>query len=78
MYGVFKYTIDYSHSGYSYLNLVHQVPVRPFRHDEYEVRMVPCGSGGAYPILSPAPHLPSCYAGRFVYLVAHVLWLYLL
>ncbi|KIZ07826.1 oligosaccharyltransferase complex subunit beta [Monoraphidium neglectum] len=36
VYGVFKYAIDYHHAGYSYINLEHVVPVRPYRHDEYE------------------------------------------
>uniref|UniRef100_A0A383W075 Dolichyl-diphosphooligosaccharide--protein glycosyltransferase 48 kDa subunit n=1 Tax=Tetradesmus obliquus TaxID=3088 RepID=A0A383W075_TETOB len=36
VYGVFKYVIDYKHAGYSYINLQRVVPVRPFKHDEYE------------------------------------------
>ena len=36
VYGVFKFIIDYNCLGYSYLHLEEQVPIRPFRHDEYE------------------------------------------
>jgi oligosaccharyltransferase complex subunit beta len=36
VYGVFKYTIDYKHLGYSYVQMTKQVPVRPFKHDEYD------------------------------------------
>eukprot|EP00882_Tetradesmus_deserticola_P020317 GHRQ01021934.1.p3 GENE.GHRQ01021934.1~~GHRQ01021934.1.p3 ORF type:complete len:145 (-),score=63.35 GHRQ01021934.1:405-839(-) len=44
VYGVFKYVIDYKHAGYSYINLQQVVPVRPFKHDEYERFLV-----AAYP-----------------------------
>jgi oligosaccharyltransferase complex subunit beta len=44
VYGVFKYVIDYSHRGYSYISLQHVVPVRPYKHDEYERFLLP-----AYP-----------------------------
>ncbi|KAF6264698.1 dolichyl-diphosphooligosaccharide-protein glycosyltransferase [Scenedesmus sp. NREL 46B-D3] len=44
VYGVFKYVIDYKHAGYSYINLQRVVPVRPFKHDEYERFLV-----AAYP-----------------------------
>eukprot|EP00199_Chlamydomonas_sp_CCMP681_P000714 CAMPEP_0119107804 /NCGR_PEP_ID=MMETSP1180-20130426/11608_1 /TAXON_ID=3052 ORGANISM="Chlamydomonas cf sp, Strain CCMP681" /NCGR_SAMPLE_ID=MMETSP1180 /ASSEMBLY_ACC=CAM_ASM_000741 /LENGTH=437 /DNA_ID=CAMNT_0007093347 /DNA_START=11 /DNA_END=1324 /DNA_ORIENTATION=+ len=36
VYGVFKYVVNYKHQGYSYIELTQQVPVRPFKHDEYE------------------------------------------
>ncbi|KXZ51811.1 hypothetical protein GPECTOR_11g252 [Gonium pectorale] len=49
VYGVFKYYIDYSHRGYSYIKLTHQVPVRPFKHNEYE-RFLVC----AYPYYASA------------------------
>ncbi|MEW5304335.1 MAG: hypothetical protein WDW38_011025 [Sanguina aurantia] len=41
VYGVFKYVIDYRHLGYSYIEISHQVPVRPFKHNEYE-RFLTC------------------------------------
>lgn len=44
VYGVFKYAIDYKHLGYSYVTLQQVVPVRPFKHDEYERFLLP-----AYP-----------------------------
>lgn len=44
VYGVFKYVIDYSHRGYSYISLQQVVPVRPYKHDEYERFLLP-----AYP-----------------------------
>jgi oligosaccharyltransferase complex subunit beta len=36
VYGVFKYAVDYRRLGYSAIALQQVVPVRPFRHDEYE------------------------------------------
>ena len=36
VYGVFKFVVDYKCLGYSYIHLEEQVPIRPFRHDEYE------------------------------------------
>ncbi|KAK9794636.1 hypothetical protein WJX73_004381 [Symbiochloris irregularis] len=44
VYGVFKFVVDYARAGYSTLELSEQVPVRPFRHNEYE-RFIP----SAYP-----------------------------
>ena len=41
VYGVFKYAIDYQRRGYSTVTLQHAVPVRPFRHDEYERFLLP-------------------------------------
>lgn len=35
-YGVFKWVLTYHRLGYSWLDIVHTVPVRPFRHYEYE------------------------------------------
>ena len=49
VYGVFKYTIDYARAGYSYIQLSEQVPVRPFKHNEYE-RFLFC----AYPYYASA------------------------
>ncbi|KAI8463906.1 MAG: Dolichyl-diphosphooligosaccharide--protein glycosyltransferase subunit WBP1 [Monoraphidium minutum] len=49
VYGVFKYAIDYRRPGYSAVALQHVVPVRPFRHDEYERFLLP-----AYPYYASA------------------------
>eukprot|EP00898_Chlorokybus_atmophyticus_P009048 jgi/Chlat1/9144/Chrsp97S08394 len=40
VYGVFKFVLDYRRVGYTHLQLSTQVPVRPFRHNEYE-RFIP-------------------------------------
>lgn len=49
VYGVFKYVIDYKALGYSYIKETLQVPVRPFKHNEYE-RFLVC----AYPYYASA------------------------
>ncbi|OMO84252.1 Dolichyl-diphosphooligosaccharide--protein glycosyltransferase subunit WBP1 [Corchorus olitorius] len=36
VYGVFQFKIDYQRLGYTSLSLSKQIPVRPFRHNEYE------------------------------------------
>ena len=36
VYGVFKWVLEYRRLGYTWLSQVMTVPVRPFRHDEYE------------------------------------------
>ena len=36
VYGVFKFVVDYKSRGYSFIHLEEQIPIRPFRHDEYE------------------------------------------
>ncbi|KAL4859312.1 Dolichyl-diphosphooligosaccharide--protein glycosyltransferase subunit [Chlorella vulgaris] len=35
-YGVFKWVVDYRRLGYSYIELTETVPIRPFKHHEYE------------------------------------------
>ncbi|KAF5826804.1 dolichyl-diphosphooligosaccharide--protein glycosyltransferase 48 kDa subunit precursor [Dunaliella salina] len=55
VYGVFKYVLEYQHAGYSYIHLSKQVPVRPFRHNEFE-RFLVC----AYPYYASAAS--SCVA----------------
>ena len=35
-YGVFKWVLQYHRPGYSYIDMTETVPIRPFRHDEYE------------------------------------------
>ncbi|KAL6954548.1 Dolichyl-diphosphooligosaccharide--protein glycosyltransferase 48 kDa subunit [Sarracenia purpurea var. burkii] len=36
VYGVFQFKIEYQRLGYTSLSLTKQIPVRPFKHDEYE------------------------------------------
>lgn len=40
VYGVFQFKIEYQRLGFSSLSLSKQIPVRPFRHNEYE-RFIP-------------------------------------
>ncbi|KAJ8770696.1 hypothetical protein K2173_021343 [Erythroxylum novogranatense] len=40
VYGVFQFKIEYHRLGYTSLSLSKQIPVRPFRHNEYE-RFIP-------------------------------------
>lgn len=44
VYGVFSFRVSYARVGYTAIELLTQVPVRPYRHDEYE-RFLPV----AYP-----------------------------
>eukprot|EP00897_Mesotaenium_endlicherianum_P009771 jgi/Mesen1/8822/ME000053S08219 len=59
VYGVFQFKVEYKRLGYSGLSLSKQIPVRPFRHDEYE-RFI----GSAYPYYASAF---SMMAGFFVF-----------
>ncbi|KAJ6852142.1 dolichyl-diphosphooligosaccharide--protein glycosyltransferase 48 kDa subunit-like isoform X1 [Iris pallida] len=36
VYGVFQFKVEYQRLGYTSFSLSKQIPVRPFRHDEYE------------------------------------------
>jgi len=36
VYGVFTFKVEYKHRGYSFLTSIIRVPVRPFKHNEYE------------------------------------------
>ncbi|KAL7231951.1 hypothetical protein ACSBR2_010049 [Camellia fascicularis] len=36
VYGVFQFKVEYHRLGYTSLSLAKQIPVRPFRHNEYE------------------------------------------
>ncbi|XP_078433063.1 dolichyl-diphosphooligosaccharide-protein glycosyltransferase 48kDa subunit family protein [Wolffia australiana] len=47
VYGVFQFKLEYKRLGYTTLSLSKQIPVRPFRHNEYE-RFIPA----AYPYYS--------------------------
>lgn len=40
VYGVFQFKVEYQRLGYTSLSLAKQIPVRPFRHNEYE-RFIP-------------------------------------
>jgi len=49
VYGVFTFKVDYQRPGYTPLDAITRVPVRPFRHDQYE-RFIPA----AYPYYAGA------------------------
>ena len=52
VYGVFKFVVDYQRPGFSHVFLSEELPVRPFRHDEYERFLV-----SAYPYYASAASL---------------------
>ncbi|XP_038711687.1 dolichyl-diphosphooligosaccharide--protein glycosyltransferase 48 kDa subunit-like isoform X2 [Tripterygium wilfordii] len=56
VYGVFQFKVEYQRPGYTSLSLSKQIPVRPYRHNEYE-RFIPA----AYPYYGAAfsMNLPS-------------------
>jgi len=58
VYGVFKWVLEYRRPGYSWITASVTVPVRPFRHDEYERFIVQ-----AYPYYAS---VVSMMAGFFV------------
>ena len=58
VYGVFKFVIEHKCLGYSSIEQSVQIPVRPFRHDEFERFLSP-----AYPY----------YAGAFSVMAAFFL-----
>ncbi|KAI9123605.1 hypothetical protein K1719_004905 [Acacia pycnantha] len=64
VYGVFQFKLEYQRLGYTSLSLSKQIPVRPFRHNEYE-RFIPA----AYPYYGAAF---SMMAGFFVFTVVHL------
>lgn len=49
VYGIFTFKVDYTRKGYGFLTAISRVPVRPFRHNEYE-RFI----GSAYPYYASA------------------------
>jgi len=59
VYGVFTFKVEYSRKGFSYFNSIIRIPVRPFRHNEYE-RFI----DSAYPYYASAF---SMMAGLFVF-----------
>ncbi|XP_065857635.1 dolichyl-diphosphooligosaccharide--protein glycosyltransferase 48 kDa subunit-like [Euphorbia lathyris] len=61
VYGVFQFKIEYQRLGYTSLSLSKQIPVRPYRHNEYE-RFIPA----AYPYYGAAY---SMMAGFFIFTI---------
>ncbi|KAK7257924.1 hypothetical protein RIF29_32254 [Crotalaria pallida] len=64
VYGVFQFKVEYQKLGYTSLSLSKQIPVRPFRHNEYE-RFIPA----AYPYYGAAF---SMMAGFFIFTAVHL------
>ncbi|KAJ4716464.1 Dolichyl-diphosphooligosaccharide--protein glycosyltransferase 48 kDa subunit [Melia azedarach] len=64
VYGVFQFKVEYQRLGYASLSLSKQIPVRPYRHNEYE-RFIPA----AYPYYGAAF---SMMAGFFVFTFVHL------
>ncbi|KAL5562610.1 hypothetical protein UlMin_032357 [Ulmus minor] len=64
VYGVFQFKIEYNRLGYTSLSLAKQIPVRPFRHNEYE-RFIPA----AYPYYGAAF---SMMVGFFIFTGVHL------
>ncbi|KAJ8763498.1 hypothetical protein K2173_002381 [Erythroxylum novogranatense] len=64
VYGVFQFKIEYERLGYTGLSLSKQIPVRPYRHNEYE-RFIPA----AYPYYGATF---SMMAGFFAFTVVYL------
>ncbi|KAI9182065.1 hypothetical protein LWI28_021725 [Acer negundo] len=64
VYGVFQFKVEYQRLGYTSLSFSKQIPVRPFRHNEYE-RFLPA----AYPYYGASF---SMMAGFFIFTVVHL------
>lgn len=64
VYGVFQFKIEYQRLGYTSLSLSKQIPVRPYRHNEYE-RFIPA----AYPYYGAAF---SMMTGFFIFSIFHL------
>ncbi|MCO5566336.1 hypothetical protein L7F22_020013 [Adiantum nelumboides] len=65
VYGVFQFKVEYNRLGYTSLSLSKQIPVRPFRHNEYE-RF----------ILAAYPYYSSCFSMMFGFFVFGLAFLY--
>lgn len=65
VYGVFKFRVIYNRSGYSSIGLEEQIPVRPFRHNEYERFIV-----------SAYPYYASVLSLMVAFVLLDVLYLY--
>ncbi|KAB1199016.1 Dolichyl-diphosphooligosaccharide--protein glycosyltransferase 48 kDa subunit [Morella rubra] len=64
VYGVFQFKVEYQRLGYTSLSLSKQIPVRPYRHNEYE-RFIPT----AYPYYAASF---SMMAGFFIFAAVHL------
>ncbi|XVE49386.1 hypothetical protein DITRI_Ditri01bG0079500 [Diplodiscus trichospermus] len=64
VYGVFQFKVEYQKLGYTSLSLSKQIPVRPYRHNEYE-RFIPA----AYPYYGAAFCM---MAGFFIFSFVHL------
>ncbi|KAL8555991.1 hypothetical protein ACS0TY_003704 [Phlomoides rotata] len=64
VYGVFQFKVEYQRLGYTSLSLSKQIPVRPFRHNEYE-RFIPA----AYPYYGASF---SMMTGFFIFTLAYL------
>ncbi|KAH1220147.1 Dolichyl-diphosphooligosaccharide--protein glycosyltransferase subunit [Glycine max] len=64
VYGVFQFKVEYEKLGYTSLSLSKQIPVRPFRHNEYE-RFIPA----AYPYYGASF---SMMVGFFIFTAVHL------
>ncbi|KAK6136805.1 hypothetical protein DH2020_029453 [Rehmannia glutinosa] len=56
VYGVFQFKVEYQRLGYTSLSLSKQIPVRPFRHNEYE-RFIPAAYpyyGASFSMVAPS------------------------
>ncbi|XP_020578404.1 dolichyl-diphosphooligosaccharide--protein glycosyltransferase 48 kDa subunit isoform X2 [Phalaenopsis equestris] len=64
VYGVFQFKVEYHRLGYTSLSLSKQIPVRPFRHNEYE-RFIPA----AFPYYGASF---STMAGFFIFTIVYL------
>ncbi|KAI3922048.1 hypothetical protein MKX01_005737 [Papaver californicum] len=64
VYGVFQFKVEYQRLGYTGLSLSKQIPVRPYRHNEYE-RFIPT----AFPYYGASF---STMAGFFVFTIVYL------
>ncbi|KAI5071585.1 hypothetical protein GOP47_0013836 [Adiantum capillus-veneris] len=65
VYGVFQFKVEYNRLGYTSLSLSKQIPVRPFRHNDYE-RF----------IFAAYPYYSSCFSMMFGFFVFGLAFLY--
>ncbi|KAH0459446.1 hypothetical protein IEQ34_012260 [Dendrobium chrysotoxum] len=64
VYGVFQFKVEYQRLGFTSLSLSKQIPVRPFRHNEYE-RFIPA----AFPYYGASF---STMAGFFIFTIVYL------
>ncbi|GMH41291.1 hypothetical protein BSKO_09201 [Bryopsis sp. KO-2023] len=65
VYGVFKFVMEYRKPGYSYIDIVRQAPIRPFRHNEF----------GRF-LVSAYPYYVSCFSIMIGFFVLGFFFLY--